>query len=210
MRTRLVLPFLLALTACGDYTAIADPAPRTPLPSDSSGVELFAGCAADAPAADVPPAARDSILAASASDGTMDGRMVQAAHGVVPAGWGGLYILPDGRYALLLVDPARLGDVVTARNAHPDILGRHLPPDSTVAVPARWSFEQLYLWKVHLMNDVVQEPELILAGIDVAHNRLLYGVASEAARTRLAVRLQRLGIPCRLVVIQLTSPPIPA
>jgi hypothetical protein len=66
----------------------------------------------------------------------------------------------------------------------------------------------LYDW-YGLLLDVVAREGIVTTGIDVKHNRILFGVEDAAGRQRLERHLARLNLPCFLVGIDVARTLVP-
>lgn len=80
------------------------------------------------------------------------------------------------------------------------------PVLDTSARSARWDFAQLADWHAYLESQVWEEPGLVFSDKDESLTRISYGTEDEDSRDRLVSRLKRLGLPCDLLLVDVTGP----
>lgn len=185
IRRSLVLGTLL-LAACAEPPTIA-PGPEASLDPDCT-----------APAFSIPDNLR--LPPPSGGLGTVDDRWAALAR-QVPGGWGGFFY-HEGQPTVYLVDPSQREAALRAIAPH---IGRDDVLRSAVR-QGRWDFAQMYDWYRYLAQHAWAVPGVHSSDIQEAQNRIIYGVRDEAAREQLTRKLTALGIPCGLVLIEITPP----
>jgi hypothetical protein len=85
-----------------------------------------------------------------------------------------------------------------------ELRGQNAGRDQVVVESARWDFAQLLDWSRYLDPHARAVARILSANIDQTHNRLSYGVATDAERVTLLEHLGSLGIPCGLVQVVVT------
>jgi hypothetical protein len=170
---------------------------------DSARSTLDKACPLYAPAASVPPAARDSLPLGIFLSPTKE-RWVQLAR-EVPGGFGG--IIDEGGVPITyLVDTGQHRDAVAALVAE----GVLKKTEETRVRGARWDFAQLYDWYRYLTLHVeLPGRDVVAWGIDEGQNRLYFAMLDEPARRRFERALARLHLPCFLVTLQVTGRVVP-
>ncbi len=132
---------------------------------------------------------------------TFDDRVARRTRSV-PGGYGGYY-LEDGSSVVILLQSPWMKETAVRALREKGII----PSAPDVVIHARWSFAQLYDWRAYL--DLRTEHAWDLADIDEVGNRITYGFVTEDARTAFEARLRDIGIPCYLVVTEVSDVPIP-
>jgi hypothetical protein len=185
-----------AVTAC--HRGVADDAP--------GGTWAWIGhqCPDDAPATALSLQRRDS-LPPDPDSANSDGRWARISR-LVPGGWGGGIFLDSGVAIYYLRD-------TTQRIAAEAVLNQYRVDGQVWGPPmhvrrGRWSFAELYDWDRYLRPRI--GPSMSSADIDEAHNRLLYGVTTAAAKREFERQLAELGVPCFLVAIEIHAFAVPA
>jgi hypothetical protein len=118
-------------------------------------------------------------------------------------GFGGMFIGPDGRLAVYLLDPSQLA---AARSAIEAVFGAQQVPAAGVrARQGQYTASQLKRWTEHA-NGVLEVQGVTLVDLDEARNRVAIGIEDESARPRAEQALLSLGIPRAAVVIEVTGP----
>jgi len=124
----------------------------------------------------------------------------------VPGGWGGFFLV-NGQATIYLAAPGKRDEAVAALYA----LGVGQPQfdvRSAAVFQGRWDFAQLYDWYRYINDQASTVSGLYFADIDEARNRLHYGV-DPGAMGQLESVLQALNLPCDLVIVEATGPPVP-
>ena len=138
----------------------------------------------------------------------------------VPGGFGGLFFEYDPpfpaatrpnpearRVTLLLVDTTKAAAVFT--ELAPEIAERSPYWDGATrrVVRARWTVPELRAWYWYLSQDpgVRQAAPMML--LDAKQNNLRFGVWNEDQRKELETHLERLDVPCFLVMIEVAFDP---
>jgi hypothetical protein len=120
------------------------------------------------------------------------------------SGYGGAFYEND-RFILLLTEPARAAEKKAALAATG--YRSAVEWNSARVRRARWDVAQLYDWKLFIDHQVGWSDVTSFA-YDLRGNRLVYGLASEEARQRFAQQLVDAGIPCDLVLLEVSGPPV--
>ena len=186
-----MMPILLAaVVSCHHKPPQVEPPPRWRWANVGK-------CTTDAPATDLPLAARDSLGYPFGRFGRGDPWAARAiVSRRVPGGWGGLALRGKGEdYGIYLIDTTQRSAALAALAA----AGIRSISPTTVAVQGRWTYAQIYDWfryiHSHLRGVAVNSWTL-----DEQRNRIYYGVEDEAAALELDRRLTALKVPCFLVV----------
>lgn len=160
------------------------------------------GCDPAAPGPSLEPAKRDSLPPPPTDFRTLDDEWAEIAR-QVPGRWGGV-VLDGGILTIYLVDPSKRAQAVAALFA----LGVGAPYDIRQArvKQGRWDFAQLYDWYRYINVRVGWPEGLVLTDIDEGRNRVVYGVQDDNAKARLEAVVEPLGLPCELVVVEVTGP----
>jgi hypothetical protein len=174
--------------------------PRTDAPSGPRWASLGRVCDVNDPAQSLSAAARDSLPPDLSPESSPNVRWAELARRV-PGGWGGFFA-EDGVPTIFLVDTTLREEALAVLATEPFL---PVTPDTRVK-QGRWDFAQLYEWYRYLGPHIWPLEGWRSSDVDEAHNRLLYGVADEAARARAEQRLAALGVPCFLVAIQIRPP----
>lgn len=137
-------------------------------------------------------------------DATLDDLLLEVARRV--PGFGGLFVDPDGRLAVYLLDPA---DSAAAEEAIAAVFGRNrIPPGGVRVIQGQYSVLQLKEWYDGL-GSLFSIPGVVLTDLDEGRNRLAVGIEQERARGPVEREVERLGIPREAVIIEQTPPIIP-
>lgn len=127
----------------------------------------------------------------------------------VPGGWaGGPYYLSSvpGPPTILLREPARKADALAALDTRLPPAARRSPfwPDTIIARQARWDLAELYDWLQFIESNfgTAQGTGINMWGITNQKNALTIGIENAATLPEVTRWLRGLGIPCRLVVVE--------
>ena len=133
----------------------------------------------------------------------------------IPGGFAGSYAQDADERGELKTVVVLLRDT-TQRSAAVGVLDTLLPriyrrsPFRVALVrPAVWDFSELYAWDKFLATHVPLGKDLVSSGIDEFNNRIKFGARDARSRDRILRRLSELGLPCGLVVVEVTGPIIP-
>jgi hypothetical protein len=136
---------------------------------------------------------------------------------IIPGGFAGVYFEPlsdtaargaEGaarqRLVIRLVDTTQRKQAIAALEPFLRYRYRYLRSylAEAIAVPARWTYVQLYEWYRYLNRQVWPLGGVTMSDLDEGNNRIMYGVESPVARDRLLKRLRELGVPCGLVDVE--------
>ncbi|MFL5577630.1 MAG: hypothetical protein ACJ79S_16870 [Gemmatimonadaceae bacterium] len=189
----------LLLAAGGCSSSSTSPGDRDPNAAQLADVVRVRECAG--PATNLPA---DLAAALPPRTGMMrpDDQWADLA-AEVPGGFAGV-VYDQGRPVLLLTRPA---EAAAAKQA----LAPHLTGFDVANAEvrqARWDFAQLVDWYNYLTGRGVWGPGsgVTTGDKDESANRIVYGVADEAARDRLAASLAALDLPCDLVLLKIQAP----
>jgi len=117
-------------------------------------------------------------------------------------GFGGMFIDPDGRLAVYLLDPSQLR---TARSAIEAVFGADRVPAAGVrALQGQYTVSQLKRW-TERAGAVLEMPGVTMVDLDEAKNRVAIGVEDDSRTRAVEQALPLLGIPRAAVVIQATG-----
>jgi hypothetical protein len=117
-------------------------------------------------------------------------------------GFGGMFIDPDGRLAVYLLDPSRLA---AARSAIEAVFGRdRVPAAGLRALQGQFTVSQLKRW-TERAGAVLELPGVTMVDLDEAKNRVAIGVEDDSRRRAVEQALPLQGIPREAVVIQVTG-----
>ncbi len=118
-------------------------------------------------------------------------------------GFGGMYIDPDGRLAVYLLDPAQLP---AARSAIEAVFGSNRVPAAGVrAVQGQYAVSQLKAWTERAAT-VLKLPGVAFVDLDEAKNRVAIGVEDDSRRQSVEEALRSLKIPREAMLIDVTGP----
>jgi hypothetical protein len=117
-------------------------------------------------------------------------------------GFGGMFIGPDGRLTVYLLDPSQLAAARTAIEAvfGPD----RVPAEGMRAVQGQYIVSQLKRW-MELAATVMELPGVTAVDLDEARNRVTIGVEDDSRVQPVEQALFRLAIPREAVVIEVTG-----
>lgn len=148
------------------------------------------------------------------SDQSVDAHWARVAADV-PGGFAGLFVEPTpttsaggttrNRLVVLLVHPDLWPEARQVLGTRLDYEASlpFLAIDSARVLGARWDFAQLYAANVYLRQRLPEGMNGVTsADIDERGNRLVYGVRSDEARTIVRSRIESLGTPPGLAVVQ--------
>lgn len=117
-------------------------------------------------------------------------------------GFGGMFIDPDGRLAVYLLDPSELP---AARSAIEAVFGADRVPASGVrAVQGQYTVSDLKRW-TELAAAVLEIPGVTTVDLDEGKNRVAIGIEDESRTRAVEQALPRLGIPREVVTVQVTG-----
>jgi hypothetical protein len=117
-------------------------------------------------------------------------------------GFGGMFIDPDGRLAVYLVDTAQLP---TAHSAIEAVFGSsQIPAAGLRALQGQYTVSQLKVW-TERATALLEKPGVTLVDLDEAKNRVTIGVEDEPRRQVVEKALPSLKIPREAIVIQVTG-----
>ena len=154
-------------------------------------------CTLDAPATELPKAARDSTghpFGMAGKPGFWATRATIAAK--IPGGWGGLALREKKPgYAIYLRDTAQRSAALAALAA----AGVLYVSAATEAEQGRWTYVQIYDW-FRYIHSRLRRVAVNMWSLDEYHNRIYYGTEDEAAGLELDRQLAALNVPCFLVV----------
>lgn len=210
MKPRLIVITLTLALACDSPVApVVGDLPRDLVPfpwMTATWADVGRTCSPTSLAVPLPPFALSALdLDEPPEVQTIDDRNAALSRRI-PGGYGGLF-LRDDVYTVVLVDPTKRAQAIAALRA----AGLTGIPTSAAAERGRWTFGELYDW-YQLLNSRIWVLGLSMArDIDEAANRITYEVYSEQDRAALEALLTRMGIPCRLVAIDVEplGPPMP-
>jgi len=121
-------------------------------------------------------------------------------------GFGGMFIDPDGRLAVYLLDTAQLP---AARSAIEAVFGSsRIPAAGLRALQGQYTVSQLKAW-TDRATALLEMPGVILVDLDEAKNRVTIGVEDEPRRRAVEQALPSLKLPREAIVIQVTGPIVP-
>ena len=72
--------------------------------------------------------------------------------------------------------------------------------------PATWDFSELYAWQQFLRVRMPLGKDLVTSALDESNNRIVFGARDSRSRDEILSRLSALGLPCGLVVVEVTGP----
>ena len=117
-------------------------------------------------------------------------------------GFGGMFIDPDGRLVVYLLDPSQLA---AARSAIEAVFGADGVPEAGArALQGQYVVSQLKRWK-ELATPVLELPGVTAVDLDEASNRVAIGVEDDSQRRAVEQALPGLAIPRETVVIEVTG-----
>jgi hypothetical protein len=117
-------------------------------------------------------------------------------------GFGGMFIDPDGRLAVYLLDSAELPP---ARSAIESVFGASRVPSVGVrALKGQYTISQLKAW-TERTGAFLEMPGVTMVDLDEATNRVAIGVADESRTEAVRQALSSLGIPRAAVAVQVTG-----
>jgi len=122
----------------------------------------------------------------------------------VPGGWGGVF-LDEGQWVMYLVDTTKYDEAVVALNETE--LFSYYDFSQFVVRQGLWDFAQLHDWKVYIVTRGVWPDGLISSTIDVARNRLVYGVLADQGHI-VEDFFSSLNLPCDLLLLEAGSIPV--
>jgi hypothetical protein len=129
----------------------------------------------------------------------------RTGHMIPDDGWADLALTVPGGFAGVVYDPATqrpilmLTDTTRASAAKVALAGTTLPLQQATVRQVRWNFAQLVDWFNYIIPRV-GEP-ISVADKDEAINRIHLYASSAEARDRLVAALEKLPLPCDLVVV---------
>jgi hypothetical protein len=128
---------------------------------------------------------------------------------IVPGGWGGgPYYLPSvpGPPTILLRDTTRKEAALAALDTllPPAARRSAMPPQPILVRQVRWDLAELYDWKEFIESNFgsAQGTTINSWGISNQRNAIMIGIEKREALLDTMRWLQGLGIPCRLVVVE--------
>jgi hypothetical protein len=193
----IVLAMSVSICACHNKEAYIESQPRW------RWANVGKECTPDAPVAEIPPSARDSLGDPFGNPGKHNNPWEKRAEisRKIPGGWGGVTRKENGfGTRLLLVDTTQRVRALEALVA----AGSPFSPDTPVK-QGRWSYSQIYDWfryiHTHLRYVAVTGWTL-----DEANNRIFYMLEDEAAAREFDRQLAGMNVPCFLVVRDVTGP----
>jgi len=117
-------------------------------------------------------------------------------------GFGGMFIDPDGRLVVYLLDPSQLA---AARSAIEAVFGADGVPEAGArALQDQYVVSQLKRWK-ELATPLLELPGVTAVDLDEASNRVAIGVEDDSRRRAVEQALPGLAIPRETVVIEVTG-----
>jgi len=117
-------------------------------------------------------------------------------------GFGGMFIDPDGRLAIYLLDPSELP---AARSAIEAVFGAdRVPAAGLRALQGQYTVSELKQWTERAAA-VLGMPGVTMVDLDEAKNRVAIGVENESSTRTVEQALPPLGIPREAVAIQVTG-----
>ena len=191
-RVALVTPavVLIAASSCHHRPTYVEPPPRW------CWANVGKVCTLDAPATELPVAARDSLGSPFGDPGKRDVWATRAAIArSIPGGWGGLELRETGRpYGIYLLDTTQRSAALAALMA----AGVQYISVDTKAVEGRWTYAQIYDW-FRYINSHLRHVAVNMWALDESQNRIYYGTVDEVAAEELDRQLTALNVPCFLV-----------
>lgn len=187
MRHRVLAAGLLTLLTCRSPSGVADLTPVRVRDCDGPASSLPSAIAATLPprTGNMMPDDQWADLAAE-----------------VPGGFAGvLYV--EGKPVLMLTRPEEAAEAKAA------LAGRiaGFPVADAEVRRARWDFAQLVDWFNYLWpHPNVHSPGMVSGDKNEATNRIAFGVLDAHARANIVEALVGLGIPCDLVLVEITPP----
>jgi hypothetical protein len=114
-------------------------------------------------------------------------------------GFGGMFLAPDGRLAVFLLDLARLP---AARPALEAVFGPSIiPPAGLRALPGQYTVSQLKRWS-DAATQLLTRPGVTLVDLDESRNRVVVGLAPGAPLAPVRKALAARRIPPAAVLIE--------
>ena len=125
----------------------------------------------------------------------------------VPGGYAGV-ILSNGQLTVLLTDTAKAAEA--KRALAPKVRIENYNVSDAVVRQARWDSSQLFDWYHYLTirSNFWWDVGITSSGVAVSLNRIQFGVEDETSRARLVERLERVRVPCDLVVVAVEGPAV--
>jgi len=117
-------------------------------------------------------------------------------------GFGGMFIDPNGRLAVYLLDPSQLS---AARSAIEAVFGPGLTAHGGVrALQGQYTVSQLKAW-TERANAILEVPGVTMVDLDEGKNRVTVGVEDDSRTQAVKQVLSSLKIPREAIVIQVTG-----
>jgi hypothetical protein len=125
----------------------------------------------------------------------------------VPGGWAYGPSFNSNHATLWLRDPTQKHAAMAALDslAPPNQLFAATHADSIVALPVRWDYAELYDWMEVLKTGHTIATGMNMWGIDAANDRIVFGIETRETLDAMVKWLIDKGIPCRLVVVEISG-----
>jgi len=118
-------------------------------------------------------------------------------------GFGGMFIGPDGRLAVYLLDRSQIAAV---RSAIESVFGaQQVPAAGLLALQAQYTVSQLKRW-TERATELLAFSGVTMVDLDEAKNRVAVGLEDDSSTPIVEQALRRLSIPREAVLIQVTGP----